>query len=98
MSEVDRSSSRLPGWIWGVTFSLTHDSVTSAHAKSSCSFLLLGFSGTPSNLLPVDMGDCGFEPGCQASIVNVMTSPACMSYTQLKPGWDMFRLISIDFL
>jgi hypothetical protein len=35
----------------------------------------IGFSGTPSNLLPIDLGQCQYEPGSDGRIVNVLTSP-----------------------
>jgi hypothetical protein len=35
---------------------------------------ILGFSGTPSNLLPVSLGKCIFEEGCEARIVKILTS------------------------
>ena len=30
----------------------------------------IGFSGTPSNLLPIDLGDCQYEPGSDGRIVH----------------------------
>ncbi len=37
--------------------------------------LVLGFSGTPSEMLPTSLGKCHFEPGSEAKIVRVLTSP-----------------------
>lgn len=37
--------------------------------------LRLGFSGTPSNLLPVEFGSCMFEECVEAQIIDVLTSP-----------------------
>ena len=34
----------------------------------------LGFSGTPSNLLPSELRDCKFEPGSQAKMIRMLTS------------------------
>jgi len=54
----------------------------------------LGFSGTPSNMLPIDIGKCGFEPGCQAKIVRVMTSPKFTKFSHLSPGWTVESLLT----
>jgi hypothetical protein len=35
---------------------------------------VLGFSGTPSKLLPVSLGECKFEAGCEARVVKILTS------------------------
>jgi hypothetical protein len=53
----------------------------------------LGFSGTTSDLVPSDMGQCGFEPGCDASVLRVMTNPSVMSHHHLETGWDMLKLL-----
>ena len=34
----------------------------------------IGFSGTPSNLLPLDLGQCQYEPGSDGRILHVLTS------------------------
>ena len=39
----------------------------------------IGFSGTPSELLPRDLGKCAFEPGSEGAIVHTLTSPEIMS-------------------
>jgi hypothetical protein len=36
---------------------------------------VLGFSGTPSTLLPDSLGECMFEDGCEARVVKILTSP-----------------------
>ena len=35
----------------------------------------LGFSGTPSDLLPLDLGKCNFERGADGQIFHVLTDP-----------------------
>ena len=34
----------------------------------------VGFSGTPSSLIPVDLGTCEFEPGSEARILRTLSS------------------------
>jgi hypothetical protein len=36
----------------------------------------IGFSGTPSNLLPAELRPCHFEEGSEGKIVRVLTDPA----------------------
>lgn len=35
----------------------------------------LGFSGTPSDILPKQLGGCNYEPGTDAEMIRVLTSP-----------------------
>ena len=52
----------------------------------------LGFSGTPSNLLPVDLGICQFEPGSEGKIVHTLTSAKVMS-ASVKRNWTAQSLL-----
>ncbi len=36
----------------------------------------MGFSGTPSDLIPVEFGKCCFEEGDDGKIITTLTSPA----------------------
>lgn len=49
----------------------------------------LGFSGTPSNLLPVDFGACVFEEGDDGKILSTLTSSSVVSLDCLRPGWSV---------
>ena len=33
----------------------------------------LGFSGTPSDLLPLELGSCNYERGSDGKVINVLT-------------------------
>eukprot|EP00672_Neobodo_designis_P024537 CAMPEP_0174834562 /NCGR_PEP_ID=MMETSP1114-20130205/4894_1 /TAXON_ID=312471 /ORGANISM="Neobodo designis, Strain CCAP 1951/1" /LENGTH=418 /DNA_ID=CAMNT_0016068475 /DNA_START=1 /DNA_END=1253 /DNA_ORIENTATION=- len=48
----------------------------------------IGFSGTPSNLLPLDLGDCSYEPGSDGRIVSALTNPKVTSAEQLPADWS----------
>ena len=45
----------------------------------------LGFSGTPSDLLPDSLKPCHYEPGSEAEIVRVLTSPEFVTSEEFKP-------------
>ena len=46
----------------------------------------LGFSGTPSNLLPMELRPCRFEPGSEAQVVRICTDPQVMSVREIRQG------------
>ena len=52
----------------------------------------LGFSGTPSNLLPMDLRPCHFEPGSEAQVVRVSTDPSVMKVKEIK-YWSVKSII-----
>ena len=54
----------------------------------------LGFSGTPSDLLPLDLGHCGYERGSDGKMLHVLTEPAVMSIQRTGPGWTVRSLLS----
>ena len=41
----------------------------------------IGFSGTPSDLLPLDLGRCGYERGSDGKMLHVLTDPEVVSET-----------------
>ena len=47
----------------------------------------LGFSGTPSNLLPVEFGECRFEEGDDGKILQTLTNPLVASIDVLPSAW-----------
>eukprot|EP01012_Entosiphon_sulcatum_P024255 TRINITY_DN29428_c0_g1_i1.p1 TRINITY_DN29428_c0_g1~~TRINITY_DN29428_c0_g1_i1.p1 ORF type:complete len:4234 (+),score=586.19 TRINITY_DN29428_c0_g1_i1:35-12736(+) len=53
----------------------------------------IGFSGTPSNLLPVDLGDCQYEPGSDGRIVHVLTNPKVATSEVLRGDWTPQSLL-----
>lgn len=49
----------------------------------------VGFSGTPSSLIPHDLGECGFEPGSEANILNTLTKESIVDMPPLiKSPWE----------
>ncbi len=47
----------------------------------------LGFSGTPSDLLPRDFGKCQFQMGNTAMMLYYLTDPLVMSCHAVEAGW-----------
>eukprot|EP00760_Papus_ankaliazontas_P024689 PhM_4_TR2411/c0_g2_i1/m.74313 len=54
----------------------------------------LGFSGTPSDLLPVELGRCDYEPCTEGKLIHTLTSPDTISYRVVDPGWTVRGLLN----
>ena len=46
-----------------------------------------GFSGTPSNLMPLDLGNCEYEPGSDGDIIHTLTS-SLVTTAEIKSKWS----------
>jgi hypothetical protein len=44
----------------------------------------LGFSGTPSDLLPLELGKCQYEAGSDGKMVNYLTSTEIVDFTLIE--------------
>jgi hypothetical protein len=53
----------------------------------------IGFSGTPSNLLPIDLGECFYEPGSDGNIVTVLSDPNVTTAEVLSDDWGPRMLL-----
>lgn len=53
----------------------------------------IGFSGTPSDLLPYELGKCDYEPGTDGKLLHTLTSPLIMSYHVAEAGWTVRSLL-----
>lgn len=49
----------------------------------------LGFSGTPSDMLPVELGKCRYEKGSDAKMMFLLTSPQVVSHQVLASSWTV---------
>ena len=47
----------------------------------------IGFSGTPSDILPLELGSCQYERGSDGRVVHYLTSPSVVRHVTLSPGW-----------
>ena len=53
----------------------------------------VGFSGTPSDLLPEELGQCQYDEGVDGQILDFLTSEAIVSSRQLPPDWSVEKLL-----
>ena len=52
----------------------------------------IGFSGTPSNLMPQDLGECQYEPGSDGRVVHVLTDPEVVG-ASVHSDWSVPELL-----
>ena len=55
----------------------------------------IGFSGTPSDLLPLDLGRCGYERGSEGKMMHVLSDPKVMSTQGIESGWKVKTLLQL---
>ena len=48
----------------------------------------IGFSGTPSDILPRELGGCMYERGSDGRVIHYLTSPSIASHVDLPKGWN----------
>src|SRR5688572_29829979 len=53
----------------------------------------LGFSGTPSDLLPLELGQCEYEKGSDGKMLNFFTSARVTSYQLIERNWSPRSLL-----
>jgi hypothetical protein len=53
----------------------------------------IGFSGTPSNLLPLDLGECQYEAGSDGRVIACLTSPDVTTAT-FPEEWSVRGLLT----
>ena len=53
----------------------------------------IGFSGTPSDLLPLDLGRCGYELGSDGKMLHVLTDPEVVDVQIARAGWTVKSLL-----
>ena len=53
----------------------------------------LGFSGTPADLLPLELGAPKFEPGTDAKVLATLTDTAVVTIRDVPGGWDVRHIL-----
>ena len=53
----------------------------------------IGFSGTPSSLLPLELGECVYQQGDDARMLKALTDPAVVSRQELGGDWSVAFLL-----
>lgn len=53
----------------------------------------LCFSGTPSDLLPLELGSCQYEQGSDGCMMSYLTSTKIVTYEVIEPDWSVESLL-----
>jgi len=53
----------------------------------------IGFSGTPSSLLPLELGECVYQRGDDARMLKALTDPSVVSRHYLDGEWSVHSLL-----
>ena len=54
----------------------------------------VGFSGTPSDLLPEELGQCEYDEGVDGKIIHFLTSESIVSSRMLNADWSVQKLLN----
>jgi hypothetical protein len=55
----------------------------------------IGFSGTPSDILPLELGSCQYERGSDGKVIHYLTSPAIVSLHSIPSNWNAKLILEI---
>lgn len=53
----------------------------------------IGFSGTPSDILPQELGGCQYERGSDGKVVHYLTSSDIVQHSLIPTGWNVLSLL-----
>jgi hypothetical protein len=53
----------------------------------------VGFSGTPSDLLPAELGKCGYAQGDDGKMLSTVLDPLVTSFTHVRDDWSVEQLL-----
>lgn len=53
----------------------------------------IGFSGTPSDILPLELGSCNYERGSDGRVVHYLTSTNVVQHVNISSGWNVQSLL-----
>ena len=53
----------------------------------------IAFSGTPSSLLPLEMGECVYQQGDDAKMLRTLTEPQVVTQRDLPAEWNPLLLL-----
>ena len=54
----------------------------------------IGFSGTPSDLLPIELGNCQYEAGADGQMLHFLTSTDVCSWERLPAQWSPHSILT----
>jgi hypothetical protein len=55
----------------------------------------IGFSGTPSDILPLELGSCQYERGSDGKVIHYLTSAEIVSVFPVPPFWNAYSILDL---
>lgn len=55
----------------------------------------VGFSGTPSDLLPLELGSCQYEQGSDGAMLHTLCDPSICSVLFIQSDWSVLSLLNM---
>lgn len=55
----------------------------------------IGFSGTPSDILPRELGSCHYERGSDGQVVHYLTSPQVVKHINVESEWTVKSILDL---
>lgn len=55
----------------------------------------IGFSGTPSDILPLELGSCQYERGSDGKVVHYLTSTEIVKLLPVEATWDAYHILDV---
>jgi hypothetical protein len=55
----------------------------------------IGFSGTPSQLLPLELGKCHYEGGSDGKMLHILTDPEVVSVKKVADDWSVMGVLDM---
>jgi hypothetical protein len=86
----------LDNFVFPLTMEHHHEKISASGQDLGGEMLFgkrVGFSGTPSDLLPEELGQCQYDEGVDGQIINFLTSEAIVTSRLLGVDWSVAKLL-----
>ena len=83
-------------FVFPLTMEHHHDKISASGQDLGGDMLFgkrVGFSGTPSDLLPEELGQCEYDEGVDGQILDFLTSETIVSSRMLNSDWSVTNLL-----
>jgi hypothetical protein len=86
----------LDSFVFPLTMEHNHEKISASGQDLGGEMLFgrrVGFSGTPSDLLPEELGQCNYDEGVDGQIINFLTSESIVRSRMLGLDWSVTKLL-----
>jgi hypothetical protein len=86
----------LDNFVFPLTMEHHHEKISASGQDLGGEMLFrkrVGFSGTPSDLLPEELGQCQYDEGVDGQIIDYLTSELICTYRHLSADWTVTNIL-----